>query len=220
MGLTASPWQLPYPDPTDRVRDAASSLYYLADRMDFHLTNWRGDDDRLRRRPAAKMTYSSNVKYKINTQALSVVYYNNVQLDTAGMADLQRRPDRIYLPTSNRPALYVCGGTVVGIPALNPSVPDIRLNTNARWSINTATSPSTLYNYSTRDTNVSRTDTTRGETFLVSSQVLAYTPVDGVQTTDGDIWIQIEINSGNDFTVWYADLWAFWSTDVAAIPST
>lgn len=218
MGYTASPWQLNYPDFDERPNLAAEQLYQLADRMDYHLTSWRADDDRLRRRAAAKVTYDSTVRYKINSQALNVVYYNNVQCDTAGMVDLQRRPDRIYLPRDHRPALYVVGGTVVGLAATNPSVPDIRLNTNARWSIDTSQNPQVPYQFTSRDQNQDRGDSARGETFQISTQVLAYYPIDG--GSDDDIWCQIEINSGIDFTVWYADLWAFWSTDVADIPST
>jgi hypothetical protein len=219
VGYTASPWQIQYPDPGERPQLAADTIYYMAQRMDDHLSSWRSDDDRLRRRPAAKVTYDSTVQYKINSQALNVVYYNNVQCDTAGMVDLQRRPDRLYFPRNLRPALFVVGGTVVGNAAVQPSVPDIRLNTNAQWSLDLAPTPDVLYPFTTRDQNQDRGDVARGETFQVSSQILTYFPTTGGGQF-GEIWAQIEINSGIDFTVRYADLWAFWSTDIGNIPST
>ena len=218
MGITAAPWQLPYPDAGDRPENGADVLYRLADRMDYHLTNWRADDDRLRRRPAAKVTYDSTVRYKVNSTAQSVITYNNVQLDTFGMTDLQRRADRIYLPGSPRPALYAVGGTVVGLSAVTPSVPDIRLTSNARWSIDTVPNPDVPYPYTSRDQNQDRGDTTRGETFQVSTIINVYKATDGAY--DDEIWIGMECNSGTDFTVWYADMWAFWVTDVGTIPST
>lgn len=219
MGLTASPWQLTYPDPGDRPSVAADELYFLADRMDYHLTNWQADDARLRRRPAAKLTYDSTVKYKLNSQALYIVYYNNVQCDTGGMTDLQRRADRIYLPRTPRPAIYTVGGSITGLAgATDLSSTVIRLSTNALWSIQSTVH----YPYVTRDYGQNGTDTVRGETFTVSSQVLAYQAVGAA--FDDEIWVQLEIQPdlsiSVDFNVWYADLWAYWSTDVAAIPST
>ncbi len=223
MGGTGAPWDLSYPDGTDRPSQAFEALFNLADDMDYHLSNWQKQWDRLRRRPAAKLTYDSTVRYAINKTALSTVQYNNVQLDTANMTDLQRRADRLYLPHEPRPSLYMIGGTVVGWPTTVPSVPDIRLATNAQWSIDTTPNPDVPYAFDTRDLNQARTDQSRGETFQVSSLILNYVNTAGYFASSGagslaDIWVQIEINSGVEFTVYYADLYAFWVTDIANIP--
>jgi hypothetical protein len=212
MGSTGAPFSLDYPDPTDAPTNAASELYSLANDMDYWLTRWTRDRDRLRRRPAARLAYESTVRYVINKTALSTVQFNTVTLDTAMMTDLQKRPDRIYLPTQNRPGLYACGGMVIGMPATLPSYPDIRLATNAMWYQDITTNPDTEHSYDTRDMNLAKTDTYRAETFQVSTQVLAYQAVGG--GFDDDMWIQIEINSGAEFTVWSAEMWAFWMTDV------
>lgn len=218
MGLTAVPWQLSYPDSSDRPSDAADSLFQLADRMDYHLSNWQADDARLRRRPAAKVTYDSTVRYKLNSQALYVAYYNNVQQDTAGMVDLQKRADRIYFPRSPRPALYAVGGTIVGLGDVTDlSTSRIRLVSNSRWSF----SGGVAYPFTTRDSSKNGTDTTRGETWQISTTILAYQSTD-TGAYDDDQWVQLEINPelgvSVNFTVWYADLWAFWLTDCGTIP--
>lgn len=220
MGSTASPWNIRYPDAGDRPSLAWSALHDLGNDMDRHVSNWQGEWDRLRRRQAAKLTYDSTVRYAINKAALSTVQYNNVQLDTSGMTDLQRRSDRIYLPAAPRPALFLCGGTVVGWPSVVPSYPDIRLATNAQWSIDTTPNPDVPYAFDTRDQNLAKTDQSRGETFQVSALVLNYMNTAGYVSSPGfsDIWLQIEINSGIDFTVYAADLWAFWTTDIPSIP--
>lgn len=218
MGTTGTPWFLPWPEGSERPSNAYDALFSLANSMDNHLSRWQTEWDRLKRRPAARLAYESSVRYVINKTALSTVQYNNVHLDTAGMTDLQKRGDRLYLPRSPRPALYMCGGMVVGLPSVLPSYPDIRLATNARFTLDTVPNPDVPYGYDTRDVNYARTDTSRGETFQVSTLVLAYQTVDGLY--DDDIWVQIEINSGVDFTVWGADLYAFWATDIASIPFT
>lgn len=220
MPDTGAPWNLPYPASTDRPDLAYDQLYNLANRVDYHSSVWARQWERLRRRPAAKMSYDSTVRYKINTRALSTVQFNNVQLDTAQMTDLQKRADRIYLPYDPRPALYMVGGSVTGFPATAISYPDIQLVTNAQWSLDTTPNPDVPYSYSTRDQNASRTDSPRGETFQVSSIVLAYQNIEGYQTTPGlaDIWMQIEINSSSELTVYSADMWAFWLTDIDTIP--
>lgn len=219
MGLTASPWSLPYPEATDRPKDAADQLFRLADRMDLHLTNWQADDTRLRRRPAAKITYDSTVRYKLNSQALYIAYYNNVQCDTAGMVDLQKRADRIYFPRSPRPALYAVGGTIYGLTNVTDlSYSRIRLVSNSRWSI----SGGVPLEFTTRDWGKNGTDTQRGETWSIATTMLAYQATDTGGFND-DLWVQLEINpetsTSVDFTVWYADLWAFWLTDCGTIPS-
>ena len=221
MGSTGAPWNIEYPDATDLPRLVSADLLDMANTMDSHVSTWEQQWNRLRRRPAAKLSYDSSVRYKINKTALSTVQYNNVLLDTAQMTDLQKRTDRIYLPYQPRPSLFLCGGTIIGLPVTLPGYPDIRLATNAQWSVNTTPTPSIRYGYDTRDMNAARTDTSRGETFQVSALVLNYGNLDGNISTPGlsDIWVQLEINSGVEFTVWQADLWAFWATDIASIPS-
>lgn len=212
MGLTASPWTLSYPDATDTPDVADTYLWQLADRMDYLLSNWAADDERLRVRPAAKVSYDSTVRYKINSTGQSTVTYNTVQVDTAGMTDLQRRADRIYLPVANRPGLYAVGGTIHGIADnLTFSQPDIRISSNARWSI----SGGVQYPFTTRDTNWDRHETVYGETFSCSTMMVAYQAVDG--GFDDELWISLEINNGFNFTVWYADMWAFWVSDIGSI---
>lgn len=217
MGSTGSPFNLPYPDAGDRPDLAATALYSLADRMDDQLTAWAADRNRLRRRPAAHVSWESTERYVINKTALNTVQYNTVGLDTAGMTDLQRRSDRLYLPPTRRPAIFACGGMVIGMPASVPSAPDIRLATNATWYDQVSPPPEVRHSYDTRDMNSARTDEHRGETFQVSTQVLNYQPVEYPYT--GPIWVQIEINSGLEFTVWEAQLWAFWLTDIDSIPN-
>lgn len=221
MGSTAAPWSLPYPDGTDRPQDGAFQLWQLADRMDFHLTNWQADDRRLRRRPAAKVSYDSTVRYNVGGLAnQDTVTFNNVQLDTFGMTDLQRRADRLYLPRTPRPALYMCGGSVVGLSnnAAPPVWPTLSLTSNARWSIDTVPSPDVEYPFVTRDQNRDQGESVRGETLTISNILLAYEAVNA--GFDDEIWISLEILSPFTFSVWYADLWAFWTTDTGAIPST
>ncbi len=213
MGLTASPWTLSYPDPTDRPDDAHTYLWLLANRMDYLLTQWAGDDERLRVRPIAKVSYDSTVRYQINAAGQSTVTYNTVQVDTASMTDLQRRADRIYLPVTNRPGFYAVGGTIHGLADnLALSQPDIRISSNARWAI----SGGTQYPFTTRDTNWDRHETVYGETFSCSTIMHAYQAVD--QGFDDEIWVSLEINNGFNFTVWYADMWAFWVSDIGDIP--
>jgi hypothetical protein len=217
MGNTGSPFNLDYPDPTDSPAGVASdALYYLASDMDYQTASFARDQERLRRRPAAKLAYESTVRYTINKTALSTVQFNTVALDTAKMTDLQRRPDRIYLPRFPRPALYFCGGYVVGMPVTLPSYPDIRLATNALWYQDITPNPDIEHSYDTRDMNLAKTDTYRAETFQVSTQVFAYQAVGG--GFQDDIWIQLEINSGAEFTVWSAEMWAFWTTDFGDVP--
>lgn len=216
MGSTGSPWNIDYPDPTDAPQFAASALFNLAQDMDFHTSQFATDQARLRRRAAAKLSYESTVRYTINKTALSTVQFNTVGLDTAKMTDLQRRPDRIYLPVAYRPGLYMCGGYVVGMPATLPSFPDIRLATNAMWYQDITTNPDTQHSYDTRDMNQARTDTFRAETFQVATQVFAYQSVGA--GFDDEMWIQLEINSGAEFTVWSAEMWAFWTSDFGDVP--
>jgi hypothetical protein len=222
MGSTAAPWSLPYPDSTDRPQDGADALWRLADRMDEHLTDWRADDNRLRRRPAAKVSYDSTVKYHIGGPATqATVTYNTVQLDTGGMTDLQRRADRIYLPRSPRPALYMVGGSVVGLSDINPLpplFPTLSMTSNARWTIDTVPAPDVEYPFLTRDQNADYGESVRGETLTISTMVNAYEAVDGA--FDDELWVAMEVTTLTTFSVWYADMWAFWTTDVGTIPST
>lgn len=216
MGSTGSPWNIDYPDSDDEPRFVASSLLNLASDMDYHTSQFVTDQARLRRRAAAKLVYESTVRYVINKTALSTVQFNNVALDTAKMTDLQRRPDRIYLPVAHRPGIYMCGGFVTGVPATLPSFPDIRLATNAMWYQDITTDPDTEHSYDTRDMNRASTDTFRGETFQVATQVFAYQSVGA--GFDDEMWIQLEINSGAEFTVWAAEMWAFWTSDFGDVP--
>lgn len=218
MGDTGTPYFYPFPDATDRPDDVALAMYSLLDLHDNYATSMEEDWERLARRPACHVSYESTVRYQINRTALANVQYNTVRLDTANMADLQLRADRIYLPKSP-PALYFVGGTVVGWPTSAPSVPDIRLTTNARWSVDTAPAPDVYWEYTARDQNQARTDSTLGETFQISTMVLANEAIDWYQggALNADIWCQIEINSGVPFTVYYADLWAFWVSDTGLI---
>lgn len=211
MGLTTN-WAIWYPNSTGRPDRGPNDILLLANTMDSHLTRWRADDDRLRRRPAAKVSYNSTVRYTINSTAQATVRYNTVELDTAGMTDLQRRDDRIYLPKTNRPGLYLVGGSINGLANnLAQSVPDIRLSTNAKWSRQSSVD----YPFTTRDMNQDRHETTAGEFFQVSTVVNAYQAVN--DAFNAEIWVGLEINSGFDFTVWSADLWAFWLSDVGSI---
>ena len=213
MGLTASPWTLSYPEPGDRPDHGAEDLWMIADRMDFLLTRWAADDERLRKRPMAKVSYDSTVRYKINSTGQSTVTYNTVQVDNAGMTDLQRRADRIYLPVDNRPGLYAVGGSIYGLADnLTFSQPDIRISSNAKWS----TSGGIDYPFTTRDINWDRHETVYGETFSCSTLMHAYQAVDG--GFNDELWVSLEINSGFNFTVWYADMFAFWVSDIGSIP--
>lgn len=207
MGLTGFPWQLPYPDGTDRPCDGPAAIEWLADRMDYHVTNWRGDDERLRRRPAAFVSYESTSTYTINRAALDTVQFNNVLLDTAQMTDLTARSDRVHFPAANRPALYAVGGTVMGRSAVFPTMVDMRISTNAQYT----TSGGVRYPFAERGQTQDRGDQ-RNEVFSVGGTVLAYTNSSTGSTTD-DLYMWLEINSGIEFTVVYAELWAHWLSD-------
>jgi hypothetical protein len=212
---TASPWTLWYPSSTQRPRQGTEDLLLLANGMDAHMTRWRADDDRLRARPAAKVSWNSTVRYKVNSTAQATIKYNTVELDTGGMTDLQRRNDRIYLPATNRPGLYLVGGSINGLADnLATSVPDVRITSNAVWS----KSGGVDYPFTTRDANQDRHETTAGEYLQTSTVVLAYQAALG--GFSDELWVGMEINESFNYTVWYAELYAFWITDVGSIPQS
>lgn len=208
MGLTDPPWQMPYPAGTDRPCDGALAIELLGTRLDYHLTNWSRDDARLRRRPAAFVSYESTVTYPLNRYALDIAQFNTVSLDTAGMVDLNKRPDRVYFPVPYRPALYAVGGTIVGNSAVAPSTVDVRIGTNALYSYQSGTA----FPQIERDQTQDRGDP-RGEIFSVGGSIIAYQNSDTGVFGD-ELYMWMEINAGVEFTVAYAELWAFWLTDL------
>ncbi|MEV4122917.1 hypothetical protein [Micromonospora sp. NPDC049645] len=206
MGLTDPPWQFGYPDGTDRPCDGAAAIASLADRLDLHLTSWQADYERLRRRPAAYVSYDSTLPYTINKAALDTAQFNTVQLDTAGMVDLNKRPDRIYFPESPRPALYAVGGTLIGRAPTYPQWVDIRIATNCKFSYDVG-DPNPR-GFTEREENWDRGDPT-GEVFSVGGLILAYQSID----SGSDLYMWLEIASSIEFAVTAANMWAFWLTD-------
>jgi hypothetical protein len=208
MGYTDPPWYFNYPDGTDRPCGGATEIYTLAAQLDFHLTNWEADYERLRRRPAACVSYESTLPYTLNKAALNTAQFNTVQLDTADMVDLNARPDRIYFPMSPRPALYAVGGTLIGRTPTYPQWADIRIATNCKFSYdvgNPIAKP-----FTDREGNWERGDT-YGEVFTVGGTILVNSNIEDAY--DVDLYMWLEIASAVEFAVQSANMWAFWLTD-------
>lgn len=215
MPNTAAPWSLWYPGASQRPRQGTEDLLLLANSMDYHMGDWRADDDRLRKRPAAKLSYNSTVRYVVNSTFQATIRFNTVELDTGGMTDLQRRNDRIYLPRMNRPGLFLVGGSINGAANnLSASTPDVRITSNAIW----AKVAGTDYPFTTRDAMKDRSELTQGEHLAVSTIINSYQAARGGFLDE--IWVGMEINSNFNYTVRQADMYAFWVTDVGSIPQS